>query len=324
MKESADTVHGRLLEAVHITGYTFERACSELEWLLEDNRWKQVAGGFENINDFLKTIDLSEFKIAIDQRQKLAKKLKTLQASTRNTAKSLGFSHETIAADLRTVNNLPITQSGEEAAKAAAKAATSEIKKIERKQEIAELQKKIQEGEIVLPEGVFEVVIVDPPWPYGTKYDPESRRVGSPYPEMALHDIAKLQLPFADDCIVWLWTTHLFMRHAFLILDNWGFKERAILTWVKDRMGVGSWLRSQTEFCIMAIKGNPKVNLSNQTTILHAPLREHSRKPDEFYDLVISLCIGRILDYFAREPRPGIHVAGVETDKFLEQQTPSD
>ncbi len=139
----------------------------------------------------------------------------------------------------------------------------------------------------------------------------------NPYPEMSLEDIAGIQLPAADDCILWLWTTHKFMRYSFAILDKWGFRDVAILTWVKSRMGLGSWLRSQTEYCIMAVKGHPKINLTNQTTVIHGDMREHSRKPDEFYKLVDSLCVGYKIDWFSREKREGWDQYGIETDRFV-------
>ena len=56
--------------------------------------------------------------------------------------------------------------------------------------------------------------------------------------------------------------------------------------------------------------------LTNQTTVLEAPAHEHSRKPAEFYELVESLCVGRMLDYFSREKRPGWAQYGNETAKF--------
>lgn len=99
-EESADTIHGRLLESVHITGYTMERACIGLEWLLEEDRWKAIGDGFEDINDFLNTINLSQFKIAVDQRKKLARRLDEMQASQRATARALGVDKETIRRDL--------------------------------------------------------------------------------------------------------------------------------------------------------------------------------------------------------------------------------
>lgn len=77
-------------------------------------------------------------------------------------------------------------------------------------------------------------------------------------------------------------------------------------------MGIGRWLRSKSEFCIMAVKGKPTINLTNQTTVLNAGNEGHSIKPQEFYDMVNELCIGRKLDYFARKKREGWDVYGDE------------
>ena len=107
MSENPNTVHGRLLEAVHISGYSFERACSELEWLLKDNRWMSVGGGFDDINAFLKTIDFSEFRIAVDQRKKLANRLHEIEASQRTAAKVLGVGRATIQRDIGGSNGPP-------------------------------------------------------------------------------------------------------------------------------------------------------------------------------------------------------------------------
>ncbi len=60
----------------------------------------------------------------------------------------------------------------------------------------------------------------------------------------------------------------------------------------------------------------PKVSLTNQSTVMEARAREHSRKPDEFYELVESLCVGRKLDYFSRELRPGWEQFGNDLAKF--------
>lgn len=174
----------------------------------------------------------------------------------------------------------------------------------------------IKTGQVVLPRGVYEVLVVDPPWPYGTPYDAHGQRASCPYPEMSLEEIGAIELPAADDCVLWLWTTHKFMRHSFALLDGWGFRDVSIVTWVKDRMGIGSWLRSQSEYCIMAVKGKPTIHLTNQTTIIQGPMREHSRKPDEFYAMVDSLCVGRKLDYFSREQREGWEQVGNDVLKF--------
>ena len=95
-----------------------------------------------------------------------------------------------------------------------------------------------------------------------------------------------------------------------------GLSKETILTWVKHRMGLGDWLRGRTEHCLMAIRGKPVVTLTNQSTALDGPMREHSRKPDEFYTLVESLCPGNKCELFARQPREGWTTTGAEAAKF--------
>lgn len=196
------------------------------------------------------------------------------------------------------------------------KSIVADIKKQDRIDDIEQQAAAIEESLPGIPVGPFHVISVDPPWPYGTGYDPDGRRAANPYPEMSLEEIEALRLPAADDCVLWLWTTHKFMRHSFKLLDAWGFRDVAVVTWVKDRMGLGSWLRSQSEFCIMAVKGKPPVSLTNQTTVIHGPLREHSRKPDSFYALVDGLCVGAKLDYFSREKRDGWEQVGNTPELF--------
>jgi N6-adenosine-specific RNA methylase IME4 len=170
-------------------------------------------------------------------------------------------------------------------------------------EKVAKLEGKITE--LTPLEGVYDVVVIDPPWNYNSVYHIDGNRASCLYPEMTSSEIASIKLPLADDCVVWLWTTNAFMHDALHILEAWGLTQKTILTWVKDRMGLGSWLRGQSEHCILAVKGSPVISLTNQTTVLNGPLREHSRKPDEFYVLVDSLCHGRKLDYFSRTERKG-------------------
>ena len=169
---------------------------------------------------------------------------------------------------------------------------------------------------ISVPVGQFATIVVDPPWPYGSRAEDETHRARNPYPDLPLDDMARLEIPAADDCILWLWTTNAFMHDAYHILEAWGFEPKTILTWGKDRMGLGDWLRGQTEHCILAVKGSPKVTLTNQTTLLCGPMREHSRKPDEFYALVEVLCPEPRLEMFARQTRDGWESHGNEIDKF--------
>ena len=66
----------------------------------------------------------------------------------------------------------------------------------------------------------------------------------------------------------------------------------------------GEWLRGQTEHCILAVRGKPIVRLTNESTLLLAPVPAgglHSSKPREFYDLVERLCPApRYADVFSR------------------------
>ncbi len=143
-------------------------------------------------------------------------------------------------------------------------------------------------------------------------------RVATPYPEMSLEKLANLEIPAAPDCIMWCWVTNHFLHEAFHLLEAWGFEYKTLPTWHKQRLGVGNWLRNSTEHVLVATKGHPKwlIDLTNQKTWLEAPAGPHSRKPDEFYELVESLCIGRKLDYFSRQPRPGWEQFGNDVAKF--------
>jgi N6-adenosine-specific RNA methylase IME4/ParB-like chromosome segregation protein Spo0J len=165
-----------------------------------------------------------------------------------------------------------------------------------------------------LPTGPFRVIVADPPWRYEKRPDDLTQRGRVPYPTMCLEDIARMPVTSRAhaDCILWLWTTNAHMQEAYMVLDAWGFTPKTILTWVKDRMGTGEWLRGQTEHCLLAVRGKPIVQLTNQTTVLQGPVREHSRKPDEFYAMVAALCPGARLELFARRTREGFVVWGNE------------
>ena len=76
----------------------------------------------------------------------------------------------------------------------------------------------------------------------------------------------------------------------------------------RKRINCGDLLRGKTEHCLLAIKGKPVITLTTQTSVLFGPMRKHSQKPDEFYDLVESLCPapeGGRVELFQRKPRPG-------------------
>jgi hypothetical protein len=121
--------------------------------------------------------------------------------------------------------------------------------------------------------GPYRVIVADPPWPYEKRDEDPSHRGVLPYATASIADIMATDVTSIahKDCILWMWVTNHHFREAFSILDAWGFEQKTILTWAKDKMGMGDWLRGQTEHCIMAVRGKPTVTLTNQTTLLHAP-----------------------------------------------------
>jgi N6-adenosine-specific RNA methylase IME4 len=173
-----------------------------------------------------------------------------------------------------------------------------------RRLKIAKQAEQIRAEPSPLPgNGPYRVAVIDLPWPYEERAEDPSHRAVHPYPTMAIAEMCALPVPsiMHADSILWLWTTNYYMRHAYEVLDAWGFGSKTILTWAKNKMGNGDWLRGQTEHCILAVRGKPVVTLTNQTTLLHASARAHSEKPREFYDLVESLCPApRYADLFSR------------------------
>ena len=98
-KEVAETIYGRLLESVHVMGYCTSRASGVLKWLLKDNHWKQVGGGFDDVYRFMASLGATKVKDAIE-RAEIAKLLAEIGASQRATAKFLGVAQRTVQSDL--------------------------------------------------------------------------------------------------------------------------------------------------------------------------------------------------------------------------------
>jgi N6-adenosine-specific RNA methylase IME4 len=204
--------------------------------------------------------------------------------------------------------------------------AYKEIKKEEKKVERVELiQKQIEDiEEGLLPDliGLFDVVSVDPPWPYEgeskniTSFDSVGRRVANPYPEMSIEQIKNIKLPLMDNAVVLLWTTHKFLPDAFEILKEWNLDYKATLVWNKEKIGMGAWFRMQCEFCLVGIKGKPYWENTTYRDIIVESRREHSRKPDSFFEMIEKITMGNRLEYFSREKREGWKVFGNDINKF--------
>jgi N6-adenosine-specific RNA methylase IME4 len=150
--------------------------------------------------------------------------------------------------------------------------------------------------------GSYRVIVVDTPWPYEIQKDDPSATATHPFPQMSIEQICAVKVNDIahEDCLLWLRTTNHHMREAFTVLDAWGFVQKTILTWSKDRMGTGDRLRGQTEDCLLAVRGKPTAE-PNQTTLLHGPMRKNSQKPLEFYDFVeVPSPAPRFADLFSR------------------------
>jgi N6-adenosine-specific RNA methylase IME4 len=195
----------------------------------------------------------------------------------------------------------------------------TEIKKEDRLEKINKQREELNKEVLEQPIGDYDVIVIDPPWEYsrtGSSYDPDGNRAMVPYPEMSMDELKKLKLPIKENCVLWLWTTNAFMKEAYELLKVWGFQDKTILTWNKEFLGAGWWLRNITEHCILAIKGEPRKSgvFKNEkwTTLISEKRTEHSAKPEIFYKMVDEICAGRKLDYFARKKREGWDVFGDE------------
>jgi len=201
--------------------------------------------------------------------------------------------------------------------------AYSDIKKEQRMEKIAKQREELQKEVLEKPTGLYDVIVIDPPWRYdGDKYkgqendlpaySAEGFRGSAPYITMSLEEIKNIKLPIKEDCVLWLWTTNLFLPDCYPLLKEWGFELKSMITWDKEHFGTGRWLRSQTEHCILAIKGKPYFNNKNWSTLIREKRTTHSTKPEIFYKMIDEICAGRKLDYFARKKREGWDVYGDE------------
>jgi len=206
-------------------------------------------------------------------------------------------------------------------------AAYKEIKKKEKKEErdkkIEEVKQKIENENLASIDKKYHVIAIDPPWAYNEKggfssddYDAQNNRGAVDYPTMTVEQIKNINIPSADDSVMFLWTTHAFLKDSFDILKHWGFDYKATIVWDKVKMGMGRNIRMQVEFCLLGVKGKPIIQGSSERDIITEPRREHSRKPEAFYEMVDRMCIGNKLDYFSRQNRENWEHYGAEQGQF--------
>lgn len=143
------------------------------------------------------------------------------------------------------------------------------------------------------------------------------------YPLMKTSEIMALpvkQLADPEGCHLYLWTTNNFLPDALKVVEAWGFEYVTIITWMKDRKGLGQYFRGMTEHCIFATtkKRLPyKIEDGKRCqglTGFAEPKGEHSRKPETMRRMIERVSYGPRVELFARETHPGWDVWGNEVD----------
>ena len=165
--------------------------------------------------------------------------------------------------------------------------------------------------------------------------NPSSRRDNERhYKTMSLEALATLPVwdLAAPDCHFFIWTSGPFLLNALHLIAAWRFKySTRAFTWLKTKrswdghsplveadfhIGLGLTVPHQTEFVLLARRGNCRREAKDVRELIIAPRREHSGKPDEFFRRVERYCSGPYLELFARERQPGWDAWGDEADKF--------
>jgi len=316
-------IHGRLMEAVHVTGYTMGRACVSLEYLLEDDRWKTLGDGFEDIDRFLETIDLSQFKIAVDKRKKLAKKLGELQATQRATAKALGVTKSTVNRDLQPVPSgtkesvasdigIPEKETVPDGTPAPppvlSMAGEDAVRKLERSTKLP----KERDPDVEIPDGKYPIIYVDPPWKYtsGDQHTDTTQEtvIGTHYPSLTIAELCAL--PVKDlahtDAVMFMWVTSPLLEEAFDVIKAWGFDYKTSMVWDKVRHNVGNYVSVRHEFILICARGTAPKVAHLVDSVYEEERTVHSRKPAYFRNLMDELFPdGPRIELFAREKCEG-------------------
>ena len=176
----------------------------------------------------------------------------------------------------------------------------------------------------------FATILADPPWQFQNrtgKVAPEHRRLNR-YGTMTLDSIKALPIAdaAADTAHLYLWVPNALLPEGLAVMMAWGFQYKSNIVWHKvrkdggpDGRGVGFYFRNTTELVLFGVRGKNARTLApgrRQVNILKTQKREHSRKPDEFYNIVEACSPGEYLELFARGSRPGWTTWGNQADEY--------
>jgi len=185
-------------------------------------------------------------------------------------------------------------------------------------------------------DGGFKAIVADPPWNFKVRSDKGLGRA-APYELMDLDAIKALPAAAAAsrDCHLFVWTTGPHLPQALEVIKAWGFKYSGMgFTWIKLKrsfmdddgpllniekdlhVGMGYTTRKNAEFVLLGRRGAPKRMRADIREVIVAPVREHSRKPEEFYRRVAAYADGPRLELFARQSRDGFATWGNQSSMF--------
>lgn len=174
----------------------------------------------------------------------------------------------------------------------------------------------------------FKTILADPPWQFQNrtgKVAPEHKRLAR-YNTMTLADIKALPVEqtTANTAHLYLWVPNALLPEGLAVMAAWGFHYKSNIVWQKirkdggpDGRGVGFYFRNVTELLLFGTRGKDARTLApgrRQVNIVSTRKREHSRKPDEQYELIESCSPGPHLELFARGERPGWSIWGNQAD----------
>lgn len=168
------------------------------------------------------------------------------------------------------------------------------------------------------PSGRFGTILADPPWRFTNrtgKVAPEHRRLAR-YETMKVSDICALPIGTVSAAAshLYLWVPNALLRWGLDVMDAWGFTYKTNLVWSKvrkdggpDGRGVGFYFRNVTELLLFGVRGSLRTGQPGrrQVNLIATRKREHSRKPDEVYDVIEQCSPPRFLELFARHERDG-------------------
>ncbi len=176
----------------------------------------------------------------------------------------------------------------------------------------------------------FKTILADPPWRFANrtgKMAPEHHRL-SRYGTMSLEEIKALPVSQVADepAHLYLWVPNALLAEGLEVMEAWGFQYKTNLVWHKirkdggpDGRGVGFYFRNVTEVVLFGIRGKGARTLAagrRQVNFLATRKREHSRKPDELYDIIESCSSGPCLELFARGGRSGWETWGNQAEIY--------